>query len=295
MPDTPANRHARQVEAWNGPMGAQWAANEARTERGLAPVLDALIDWAAPRLGSRVVDIGCGAGGTTLALARAVGPTGTVIGLDVSSVILDVARARLAETTNTRLELADALSWTLADDPADLLFSRFGVMFFGDPVAAFANLRRALKPTGHFAFAAWAAQADNPWVDVPYQAALTVVPPPPPADPTEPGQFAFGDPARVRRILHDAGYGPVRQRAFDFAMRYPADDLARTAAGLVTMGQVGRLLRDRPPEQQQAATTAIAEALAPRVADGWIDLPARVWLFDAANQFPAPHTKRSND
>lgn len=281
MTDTAAIRHARQVEAWNGPMGEQWAASEARTERGLAPVLAALLDWAAPAPGQRVVDVGCGAGGTTLALAQAVGATGEVIGIDVSAVILAAARARLADTPNTRLEQADALTWTLEGEPADLLFSRFGVMFFGDPVAAFANLRRALAPGGRFAFAAWAAIADNPWIDLPLQAALTVIPPPPPADPDEPGQFAFGNPARVRRILHDAGYALLRQRGFDFTMRYPADDLARTAAGIANMGQVGRLLRDRPPEQRASAEAAIAAILPAHVRDGWIDLPARVWLFDA--------------
>ena len=280
---TEAERHARQVEAWNGPMGAQWAANEARTERGLAPVLEALLAWSAPTQGQRIVDVGCGAGGTTLALAQAVGPTGEVIGLDVSAVILEAARARLANTHNARLELADALTWTLEGPPADLLFSRFGVMFFGNPVAAFANLRRALAPAGHFAFAAWAALADNPWIDTPYQAALTVIPPPPPADPDEPGQLAFGNPARVQRILHDAGFNPVCHRAFDFTMRYPADDLARTAAGLATMGQVGRLLRDRPDAERTRATEAIAAALAPLAQDAWIVLPARVWLFRATS------------
>lgn len=280
--NTTATRHARQVEAWNGPMGAQWAANEARTERGLAPVLDALVEWAAPQPGGRVVDVGCGAGGTTLALSHAVGPSGSVVGLDVSAVILQAARARLAEAANTRLELADALTWTLDGPPADLLFSRFGVMFFGDPVAAFANLRRALKPGGRFAFAAWAALADNPWIDIPLQAALSVVPPPPAdSDQYEPGQFAFGTPDRVRRILHDAGYGPVRARGFDFTMRFPADDIARTAQGMTAMGQISRVLRDRPAEEQARAATAIAAVLAPLVDGAWITLPARVWLFDA--------------
>lgn len=289
----PTTSHARQVEAWNGPMGTQWAANEARTERGLAPVLEALLAWAAPSPGMRVVDVGCGAGGTTLALANATAPTGEVIGLDVSAVILQAARARLAETPNARLELADALTWTLEGAPAgssaglasshlaDLLFSRFGVMFFGDPVAAFANLRRALKPGARFAFAAWAALEENPWINTPYQAALSVIPPPPPSDPDEPGQFAFGNPARVRRILHDAGYARLRHRAFDFTMRYPADDLARSATGLAAMGQVGRLLRDRPDSERSRATEAIADALVPLVRGAWIDLGAKVWLFDA--------------
>jgi SAM-dependent methyltransferase len=279
---TPADRHARQVQAWNGKQGEHWAANEARTERGLAPVLDALLAWAAPARGMRVVDVGCGAGGTTLALSNAVGTQGHVTGLDVSAVILEAARARLADTTNTTLELADALTWA-SPTPADLLFSRFGVMFFGDPVAAFANLRRALKPGARFAFAAWAALPDNPWVQTPLQAALATLPPQPEEDPEEPGQFAFGNPARVTRILLDAGYGPVRRRAFDFTMRWPGDDIPRTAAGVATMGQVGRALRDRTEAERAAATAAIATALAPLAEDGWITLPARVWLFAATN------------
>ena len=281
MTDTAATRHARQVEAWNGPMGAQWAANEARTDRGLAPVLEALLHWSAPTPGMRIIDVGCGAGGTTLALANAIAPTGEVIGLDVSAVILDAARTRLAETKNARLELADALTWTLEGEPADLLFSRFGVMFFGNPVAAFANLRRSLKPAGRFAFAAWAALEDNPWINLPLQAALTVIPPPPPADPEDPGQFAFGNPARIRHILHNAGYSPIRHRAFDFTMRFPSDDLPRTAAGLANMGQIARILRDRPDAERTRATDAIAAAIAPLVKDDWITLPARVWLVDA--------------
>lgn len=281
MTDPTADRHARQVASWNGAMGEQWAANEARTERGLAPVMQALMEWAAPTPGMRVVDVGCGAGGTTLALAQAVQPGGHVTGLDVSAVILEAARARLADTPNATLTLADALTWTLPGAPADLLFSRFGVMFFGDPVAAFANLRRSLKPGGRFAFAAWAALEDNPWMNLPLQAALSVVPPPPPADPDEPGQFAFGNPARVLRILHDAGFALAGHRAFDFTMRYPGDDPARTAAGIANMGQAGRLLRDRPEAERTAAAASIAQAIAPLVRGAWIELPARVWLFQA--------------
>ena len=287
MTDQATERHARQVQAWNGQMGEQWAASEARTERGLAPVLAALMDWAAPTPGMRVVDVGCGAGGTTLALANAVAPTGHVTGLDVSAVILEAARARLADTPNVTLTLADALTWRLEGPPADLLFSRFAVMFFGDPVAAFANLRHSLTPGGRFAFAAWAPLAENPWMDIPYQAALSVLPPPAPplpaSDPNEPGQFAFGNPARVLRLLHDAGYPTARVRPFDFNMRFPADDIARTATGLANMGQTGRLLRDHPEALRTQAATAIAQAITPLAQGPWIDLPARVLLFEARN------------
>jgi SAM-dependent methyltransferase len=285
MTDHAAERHARQVHAWNGAMGEQWAASEARTERGLAPVLAALMEWAAPAPGMRVVDVGCGAGGTTLALAQAVGAEGHVTGLDVSAVILEAARARLAGTANVTLTLADALTWRLDGPPADLLFSRFGVMFFGDPVAAFANLRGSLKPGGRFAFAAWAPLQENPWMHIPYQAALSTLPPPAPplpaADPAEPGQFAFGNPALVLRLLHDAGYPTARVRPFDFTMRFPGDDPARTAAGLANMGQTGRLMRDQPEAVRARAAAAIADAISPLIAGEWITLPARVLLFEA--------------
>ena len=283
MPDaiTPAERHAQQVEAWNGPMGAQWVANEARTERALAPVLRALLDIALVQPGETILDIGCGAGGTTQALAEAVGPAGRVVGLDVSETILAAARARLAGFAHVELVRADAAEWVKPGPQADLLFSRFGVMFFGDPPAAFANLRRSLAPDGRLAFACWRPVADNPWVGVPAAAAATVVPMPPPPGPEEPGQFAFGDADRVRRILAAAGFAAPNVQAWDFTMRYPADDLRATAEAMAGGGQVGRLLRDQPDSVRPAVVDAIAAALPAHVRDDRVVLGASVWLVTA--------------
>lgn len=274
-----AERHRQQVEAWNGPMGQQWAANEARTERALAPVTEALLRTADPRPGERVLDIGCGCGGSTLAFARAVGPDGHVTGADVSEYVLEVARATAA--ANTTFVQADAAHSDFSHLGVDLLASRFGVMFFGDPDAAFTNLRRALRPGGRLAFACWRPAAENPWVSVPFAAVRPLVPPAPPPHPEEPGQFAFGDAARVRRILASGGFEAVRLERHDFHMHYPADPAA--AASVMVQGPASRMLRGQPDEVRAAAEAAVAEALAAHADPGGIRLGASIWLVTARN------------
>jgi SAM-dependent methyltransferase len=272
-----AERHRQQVEAWNGPMGRQWAANEARTERALAPVMEALLRAADPRPGDRVLDIGCGCGGSTLAFARAVGPEGHVTGADVSEYVLEVARATAA--ANTTYVQADAAHSDFSHLGADLLVSRFGVMFFGDPDAAFANLRRALRPGGRLAFACWRPAAENPWVAVPFAAVRPLIPPSPPPHPEDPGQFAFGDAARVRRILASGGFDSVRLERHDFHMHFPAEPSAAAAA--MVQGPASRMLRDQPDEVRAAAEAAVAEALKPHADPAGIRLGASIWLVTA--------------
>lgn len=273
-----AERHRQQIEAWNGPMGAQWAANEARTERSLTPVTEALLAAAAARPGETVLDVGCGCGGSTLAFARAVGPTGRVIGADVAAPMIEVARATAA--ANTEYLLVDAASHDFPPGTIDLLASRFGVMFFGDPDAAFARLHRAMKPTGRLAFACWRGLAENPWVQVPLAAALTVVPPFPQPGPEDPGPFAFGNPDRVRRILTTGGFvAPVLEK-FDFEMTFPGDPRA-AAQGIATIGPVTRALREQPEDVRNAALDAIAAAVTPHARDGVVRLGGAVWLVAA--------------
>lgn len=274
-----AERHRRQVEAWDGPMGKQWAMNEARTERGLMPLTEVLLSAVNAQPGERVLDIGCGCGGYTLALARAVGPGGQVTGADVSTAVLEVAEATKA--ANTDYVLADASTHDFSAIQADLLTSRFGVMFFGDPDAAFANLHRALKPSGRLAFACWRAVADNPWAHVPQKAIFSVIDRPPPPHPEEPGPFAFGDPARIHRILAAGGFTRPEIRAFDFEMMFPADPAVAAAA--ISTGPIGgRLLRDRPDDVRAAAVDAIAKAVAPHVSNGFTRLGASVWIVLAS-------------
>ena len=270
--------HAQQVAAWSGPMGALWVASEVHTERALAPVQAALLAAAAPQRGEAVLDVGCGSGGTTLALAEAVGTGGRVVGLDVSETILALARTRLADMAQVELVCADAASWVLAGRPADLLFSRFGVMFFGDPVAAFGNLRASMAPGGRMVFACWQPLADNPWFGVGLRAIAGLVSPLPPPGPEEPGQFAFGDPARVHRILTQAGFAAPRIDPFSFAMHTPAADLRHAAEAMASFGPISRRLTDQPEMVREAAIDAIAAAIAPHRSGDIVSLGASVWL-----------------
>src|ERR1700688_758146 len=144
-----------QRTRWNGTDGEYWTSNQDPLDRTLAPVTGPLLAFAQPRAGSTVIDVGCGCGATTIELARAVGPSGRVIGLDISEPMLARAKERLREFNNTYCLLGDVAEQSLHDLGAELIVSRFGVMFFGDPVAAFANLRTGLVPGGGVRFACW--------------------------------------------------------------------------------------------------------------------------------------------
>ena len=271
-----AERHRKQIEAWNGPMGQQWAANQARSERNLEQITEALLRVARPQAGEQVLDIGCGCGGSSVAFGAAVGPGGYVLGADVSAPMIEVAKG--LALPQTEFVLADAASHPFAPARFDLLISRFGVMFFGDPDAAFAHIRTAMKPGARVAFACWRPLAENPWVRVPMGAMRAVLPsPPPPSGPEEPGPFAFGDTARVTRILTHGGFAPPAFERFDFDMRFPADP-EKAAGLLVQIGPAGRLMREQPDDIRTAAMAAIAGSLAPYVKDDRIALPGSVWL-----------------
>ena len=179
------------IEYWNGPVGERWASRPADFDRNMMHVTAALMAFAAPRPGERALDVGCGAGTTSLALWRAVRPNGTVTGIDISAPMLATARRR-AEEDEAPIEFIHADAATHPFAPRyDLMLSRFGVMFFDDPPAGFANVRGALKPGGRLAFVCWRAFAENVWAFAPYQAALSLLPPQEPSDPHAPGPFAL--------------------------------------------------------------------------------------------------------
>ena len=271
--------NAEQIAFWNGPGGASWVAGQVRMDATLAPVADAVIAHAEVRTGERVLDIGCGCGATALALADAVGPEGRVTGLDVSAPMLGLARTRAAGRANVDWVLEDATTHGFAPASADLLFSRFGVMFFDDPVAAFANLRTALAPGGRVAFACWRPFDQNPWMQLPLRAVTTVVPPLPRPGPDEPGPFAFGDTARVTRILTAAGFAPPRFEPFDFHMTLgDGSGLEAAVEQGITMGPAARALQDQPDNVRANAKVALSAALGPFLEAGTVRLPAAVWL-----------------
>lgn len=190
----PQQFNADQLAFWNGQGGYIWVARQDHTDAVLAPVTRALLERAAPRPGEKVLDIGCGCGGSTLEVARAVGWEGHVAALDISASMLAEGKARASRAGIAHIDWieADAATATLA--PFDLLVSNCGVMFFGDPVAAFANLRRHAARGARMVFVCWRPLTENPWMGVPMQAVAPLLPPRPKGDPRAPGMFAFSDP-----------------------------------------------------------------------------------------------------
>jgi len=269
--------HAQQLAFWNGPAVARWITKQEQMDAALAPIGDAAIELAAVRAGERVLDIGCGSGATSMALARLVGPAGHVTGLDVSAPMIDLARKRSAGIANVDWLLADAAAEKFPPQSIDLMFSRFGVMFFGDPVAAFANLRRALKPGGRLVFACWRPLNENPWMLVPLQAVQTLVAPLPRPGPNDPGPFAFGDRERVTHILTAAGYATPRYSRLDLPMTL-GRNLDEATEQATSMGAASRALEGQPEAVLKAARTAVRSALEPYLASGGVALPGAVWL-----------------
>ncbi len=273
-----AGPNAAQVAFWNEAGGQAWAVSAEALERQMRPLGEAAIAALSPQPGERILDIGCGAGATSLALAGAVGPAGRVVGVDVSRPLLAVAEARGAAVANLRFVEADAQVHAFDQGGFDAAFSRFGVMFFADPAAAFANIRRALKPGGRLAFVCWRALAENGWMKVPLEAALPHLPPMPAADPLAPGPFALADAARLEAILAAAGFAEVAVRPHDALLG--GNDLATTRALLLKVGPLGAVLREQP-ELAPRVEAAIAEALAPHARDDGVWLPGAAWIVTA--------------
>ncbi len=197
-----------QIELWNAEVGDKWVRYQTSLDSLFRGATERLLGMAAPTGDEAVLDIGCGTGDTTLALAQCLGPDGRVLGVDVSRAMLGWAqeRAATASATKAAFVLADAQAHTFAAEGFDLLVSRFGVMFFEDPVAAFANMLRAMKPGGRLAMMCWTSLAGNPWFALPREVAIRRMGPPPAADPKAPGPLAFSEQDYVLGILQQAGW-----------------------------------------------------------------------------------------
>jgi len=235
----------------------------------------------APAPGEQVVDVGCGCGDTSLELGRRVGPEGGVLGLDISAPMLEVARGRAMASGAHNLDFqeADAQVAALPDD-RDAVFSRFGVMFFADPAAAFANLRRSLRPGGRLAFVCWRSLAENLWMRLPAETAAGLVPPAPPPEPGAPGPFAFADPERVRGILAGAGFTGIEITPHDEAIG--GLDLDATVEMSFRVGPLGAILREQP-DLAPVLRERVREAVRPWMRHGAVYMPSATWLVSARN------------
>jgi len=267
---------------WNSDATRRWVTEQARIDRLMADVTEAALAAAAPMPGEIVLDVGCGTGTTTLRLADAVGPSGQVLGVDISEQQLGLARQRVSDAGTTRvlLVLDDAATHDFAPESFDLCFTRFGVMFFADPVAAFRNIRRAMKPNGRLLLAVFRLGSENPWATASVAAIRHLVPPPPALGPEDPGQFSWSDPARVRHILNGAGFSKVALTPLDLLFTLGAD--AIEAAEFATfIGQGARLLHGQPDETRQAARQAFEGFFKQHEGPGGVSLPGALWLVSA--------------
>lgn len=239
---------------WNGEAGQKWADAHEFMDRILVPFGEAVIEAAQLPERGTVVDVGCGCGGTTVMASRRR-PDLTVIGVDVSGPMLEVARRRSADRDCIRFDQQDAAHATPTPAPVDRIISRFGVMFFADPPAAFANLRRWLAPGGRLAAAVWGPLADNRWLSDLLQLVGRHVEMPP-MDPDAPGPFSLADPRKVETLLQGAGFASVEQTPLDLPMRIPGS-VEDAVEFCMQRGPVAKAIEELAPELRAAITDDI--------------------------------------
>jgi len=273
--------NAAQIDYWNAAAGDTWAKLQELLDRQIAPLGHEALRVLAPVDGEQVIDIGCGCGETSVDLAARVGSAGRVVGIDISRPMLSVARRRPLPPGVARPDFreVEAQAGDLGRAEFDAAYSRFGVMFFSDPVAAFRNIRASLRERGRLAFVCWRRLEDNGWMREPLKAAAPFLPPSAPSDPTAPGPFAFADEGRLRSILADAGFGSIAIDPFD--KRIGGGDLDQALKLALRIGPLGAALRENPDLKEQV-TDAVRQTLSRYASADGVLMPAAVWIVRAA-------------
>ena len=274
--------NADQIVYWNGRVGRHWTDRQELQDQLLTPVLDVLIDRVGAEPGDQIIDVGCGCGATSLALATQVTPSGHVLGIDISAPMLDRARQLAPVGSPVEWILADATVFPFKPASANFLVSRFGVMFFADPALSFSNMRRALRPKGRLVFVCWREPRDNPWMMVPLQAAYQHVPKMPQLGPEDPGPFAFASEERVQRILSEAGFTDIAMERCDLVLDAGLGrGLDAAVESSLEIGPSSRALEGHPAEVRAAAAKSIREALAPFSRGKQVLIGAAIWIVTA--------------
>ena len=277
----PEGPNAEQIVYWNETAGPKWVALQDVLDQQIRPLGRAAMERVGIAPGDRVLDVGCGTGETTVELARRVGPGGAVTGIDLSEPMLANARQRADGIGNVTFRAADAQTARFEAGQFDVCFSRFGVMFFVDPVAAFTNLRSALRPGGRLGFVCWQALPKNPWMQVPLAAAARHITLPPPPEPGTPGPFSLADANRVRGILERAGFTDLsfedHRATLTIGGGRGLDEVVDIL--LTGVGPTSAALRQADPAVRATVAASVREALAPYHAPGaGVRMDGTCWL-----------------
>jgi len=268
-----------QIDYWNGPAGQRWAEAQEGLDKTLLSIGAALQRFVSVKSGENVLDVGCGCATTTLAYADAAGRDARVVGVDISGPMLALARKRAGSRPIEFIQ-ADASTHPFRSE-FDVVASRFGVMFFADPAAAFANIRKSLKPGGRLRFVCWRAMMDNQWATVPFAAARDLLPAQEPPDPNAPGPFAFADSARLKGILESAGFKKIEIEKLDTVM-----DLAPTAREAAQfslgIGPLARAAVNCDDATKAKIVVRVAEAMKKFETPKGVAPPVACWLVGAS-------------